>query len=199
MDSTYIKCNTFRIYNDLRQLSRKIIKGSGAENFDKKFVSFNDHDFDSNGLLNVVGERREGYINERPYSKPISKEQVYPVENLVTNDRARKHLKNSYKKKTEFNAEYCREIVEAVAVWPKFIAASRIPEGYRNGGLLYTGFINEYQQWCLPSWVWTNASSIRYFCRSNKVDKAKLLGDKLLALQNFRGGGSSDMILDQKA
>lgn len=188
MDFTYLKCNTFRIYNDLRQFARKIIKGSGVENFDKKFVSFKDYDFDSNGRLKAQGEIFEGYINELPFGKPISKVQVYPVENFVTDDGVRKHFIVSFKEKSNLKAKYCSEIEEAAEIWPKFIEASKMPKGYKNGGLLYTGFINEYQQWCLPSWIWTNASSIRYFCRSNQVDKAEFLGNKLLSLQNFRGG-----------
>lgn len=188
MDCTYIKCNCFRLYSNLRQFARKVIKGSGNENIDNWFISFKDSDFDDEELVLNNCSNQSGFINETNIADTIRKGEVYPVENFITNECLRNQFTGSFRSKARIKHEYCKDVNEASSYWPVFIEQARIPAGYRNGGLLYTGFIKEYQEWCLPSWVWTNASSIRYYCSTGQIEKARNLGNLLLSLQDSSGG-----------
>ena len=68
------------------------------------------------------------------------------------------------------------------------MAKSLIPNGQEHEGTLYAGYIGETQEWCLPSWIWTNAATVRMYCTTNKVEDAKALADKLAAQQQDCGG-----------
>lgn len=76
--------------------------------------------------------------------------------------------------------------------WMKFIEHSIIPDGSENSGLHYAGFISEdIHQWCLPSWIWTNAATVSIFCtlgNESNIAEAKRLGDILISKQQECGG-----------
>lgn len=78
---------------------------------------------------------------------------------------------------------------EAVDTWGSFIEASIIPESSESAGLCHAGYVGDgYDCWCLPSWIWTNAATVRMLCCIGKIDKAKQMGEKLIELQQDCGG-----------
>lgn len=73
-------------------------------------------------------------------------------------------------------------------IWFRFIYNSTICFDENKKGLLYAGFIHESNTWCLSSWVWTMAASIRVLCQN---DKYFLLNDsvnRLISSQQECGG-----------
>lgn len=77
---------------------------------------------------------------------------------------------------------------DAGMLWDSFIRNAQIPTGLDHAGTLYAGYIGEAQEWCLPSWIWTNAATVRAYCANSSIDKAKALADKLAAQQQECGG-----------
>lgn len=115
----------------------------------------------------------------------VLKSQAFPVENIVA--------ENSFAElKTSFQRKACKHNkgitnAEAHEKWKSFIERSEIPDGYRNSGLCYAGYILDCESWCLPSWIWTNAAIIRVLCEEN-LSKAEKMADKLLKMQRDCGG-----------
>lgn len=72
--------------------------------------------------------------------------------------------------------------------WRKFIESSAISSGKEHEGSLYAGYILEKEEWCLPSWIWTNAAIIRMYCITGNVETAKSLA-YILASQQLKCGG----------
>ena len=77
---------------------------------------------------------------------------------------------------------------EASSLWDSFARSAEIPSGLDHAGTLYAGYIGETQQWCLPSWIWTNAATVRAYCANSSIEKAKALADKLAEQQQECGG-----------
>lgn len=77
---------------------------------------------------------------------------------------------------------------EASSLWDSFVRSAEIPSGLDHAGTLYAGYIGETQQWCLPSWIWTNAATLRAYCANSSIEKAKALADKLAEQQQECGG-----------
>ena len=77
---------------------------------------------------------------------------------------------------------------EASTLWDSFIQSSVIPSGSDHAGTLYAGYIGETQEWCLQSWIWTNAATVRAYCANSSIEKAKALADKLADQQQECGG-----------
>lgn len=75
----------------------------------------------------------------------------------------------------------------ATATWMQFIENSYI-RGNDFKGNLYAGYIVDVGAWVLPSWVWTNAATVRCYCKIGQVEKAKGLGNVLLKEQHDCGG-----------
>lgn len=71
--------------------------------------------------------------------------------------------------------------------WNASITHSKISQGQFSDSL-YAGYIAEYKEWCLPSWIWTNAATVRVYCACSSIEKAKLLADNLAAKQQECGG-----------
>ena len=61
---------------------------------------------------------------------------------------------------------------EASTLWNSFIQSAEIPSGLEHAGTLYAGYIGESQERCLPSWIWTNAATVRAYCTSSLIEKA---------------------------
>lgn len=76
----------------------------------------------------------------------------------------------------------------AVNYWKMFIKNASIPEDDDFAGSLYAGYIAECNEWCLPSWIWTNAATIRMYCTTNNLLEAKALADRLAEKQQDCGG-----------
>lgn len=76
---------------------------------------------------------------------------------------------------------------EACLLWNEFIHKSVITHGEFKGNL-YAGYIAESKEWCLPSWIWTNAAIIREYCHMGMLDEAKVLVAQLASRQQECGG-----------
>lgn len=76
----------------------------------------------------------------------------------------------------------------ASTLWDCFIRSAEIPSGLEHACTLYAGYIGESQEWCLPSWIWTNAATVRAYCANSSIEKAKALADKLAEQQQECGG-----------
>lgn len=74
-------------------------------------------------------------------------------------------------------------------IWNSFIENSRMPKGFRNESFHFAGFIaDKINNWCLPSWIWTNAAIVRYYCNTDKLAKAKNLANRFIQEQHDSGG-----------
>lgn len=79
-------------------------------------------------------------------------------------------------------------INDATDIWYSFIEESKIQSEEDFRGFLYPGYIAESKEWCLPSWIWTNAASVRMYCAVNRLEEAKALANKLSDQQQICGG-----------
>lgn len=77
---------------------------------------------------------------------------------------------------------------KANVCWTSFINNAWIPSEEGFEGTLYAGYIAEKKEWCLPSWIWTNAAIVRAFCETDKMDISIKLADKLTSYQQKCGG-----------
>ncbi len=185
--NVYLSCKLNSAKDKLKQVAKRIIRGEKMP-ANKLFVDFTDDDFDSANHLKTIAGTAGAYINELNARGEISKDMVFPIENLITDMTLKKEFRESYRKKSKAINTYCSRIEEALPLWELFIANSRIPTGYRHAGLSYAGFINEYQDWCLPSWIWINGALARCFCTIDQTEKALDIGEQLLKYQTEAGG-----------
>lgn len=122
-------------------------------------------------------------------AKKLSKSDYYPVENLVDSASCSlfetSYRQNGGKVVKSDNLSY----FDAASLWDFFISNSRIPEGFKNSGFHFAGFIGDgIFQWCLPSWIWTNAAIVRYYLEVGRVVDAESLGQLFLNRQHESGG-----------
>lgn len=178
----------FELYGILHKNAKKVLKRNNELPPTMKMVDFKVDKFDADGYCKIDMEKNF-FINDLEFAKNnlmLKKSQVYPIENLVPS-RFDRNYDASFiirKKKLKFS----KSIDEASLKWDKFLSNSVIPTGYRNEGCHYAGFISECQEWCLPSWIWTNAALVRYYCLNDEKEKAKKLGDTIISQQLDCGG-----------
>lgn len=72
-------------------------------------------------------------------------------------------------------------------LWYSFIEHSRIAN-INFYGNLYAGYLADASTWVLSSWIWTNAASIRCFCKQGKINEAISFCDVLINQQQECGG-----------
>ncbi len=72
--------------------------------------------------------------------------------------------------------------------WMRFIENSVIKNENAFNGFHYAGYILEKKEWCLPSWIWTNAAIVRLLTNIKDIKGATSLADKLLSYQQPCGG-----------
>lgn len=53
---------------------------------------------------------------------------------------------------------------------------------------MYAGYVYEANKWCLSSWIWTMAASVRTFAQNNKIILLKDCVNKLINMQQECGG-----------
>lgn len=173
------------LYGRVHQLAKKILRKSVLPNY--RMVSVGENDFNTRGCvkLKVPGT----FFNETvPAPNVINKKEVYPIENIVAMDSC-KNLRSSFELRKKYRKlKLGIDEKQAVDMWTEFVENSTIPEGYRNEGLHYAGYIYEAEEWCLPSWVWTNAALIRMYCRTGQLEKARKLTDLVIEMQQDCGG-----------
>lgn len=78
---------------------------------------------------------------------------------------------------------------DCLPLWNRFIYNSVIPATEECSGSLYAGYIADTKKWCLPSWIWTTAASVRVFANSDKTDLLKCVVGYLIDNQTNAGGG----------
>ncbi|MBO6526348.1 glycoside hydrolase family 88 protein [Erythrobacter sp.] len=149
------------------------------------FVNVSPEDLDAFGAVRIEGLHQEQFVRDARGNVPVS--QLYPVENAVpvgTN----KHLAQSFRQsKIDRGAVSTQHF--APGLWRTFIENAAIPDGYRNAGLKYAGYVGtQRESWCLPSWIWTNAAIVRFFCNAGEFEEAVRIADILLAKQEETGG-----------
>lgn len=170
----------YRVYGWAHKTAKRLLKRSNNLPRSVKLISIADNGSGQVKLTNTE------FVNEKVLETDVVElHDVFPVENLVSVEATGGSI--SYRRKFE-SVDYALSLEEAKNLWPIFIENSIIPENYRYGGTHYTGYVLECQEWCLPSWIWTNAALVRYYIKCGLVDAAKKLGDVLLANQDICGG-----------
>ena len=81
----------------------------------------------------------------------------------------------------------CRP-ADAFPLWMEFINNSIIRKEQDFVGTHFAGYVLENSEWCLPSWIWTNAALVRMYCSMGDLQKAKDLGEQLAERQQECGG-----------
>lgn len=175
-------CYIYRIYLQMRNVAKTVLRGRQAD-LDYLFVDLKESDFDETGILKCSVTGDDCYIDGHSTKYPIKKDELFPIENLVTNASIAKQYSKSYRNKRKEKPSYTHDVESAVKLWPLFLVNSRIPDGYKYAGFSYAGYIEEYQEWCLPSWIWTNAAAVRYYCMADQIDEALQLGKVILQYQ----------------
>tara|TARA_R110002051_G_scaffold238375_2_gene299120 strand:+ start:11309 stop:12679 length:1371 start_codon:yes stop_codon:yes gene_type:complete len=174
----------YKIYCNVHRWAKQILQGKGTPTY--RMISINPISFSKNYKIEINGS----YINDIVIDIPtnISKKNLFPVENIVAIGSNR-HLKDSYIKNKKGSLSLGINKNDAKITWESFLNSSIIPKGYKNGGLHYTGYIaDSINEWCLPSWVWTNAALVRMYCNKDEITKATYIGDLLLKQQLECGG-----------
>lgn len=188
MHAKDVKRMIYELYGTMHKMAKLLLKKNNRLSNKIKMVDFSANDFDRNDIT-LITSCESGFINENYYEnmpESIKKNEVYPVENFVHSTFDSHYPVSFTKKKVRFR--FAKTIDEAFNNWGQFVKASQIPTGYRNGMCHFAGYIKEYQQWCLPSWIWTNAAIVRYYCLNNEFDKARVLGDLIISQQQPCGG-----------
>lgn len=80
------------------------------------------------------------------------------------------------------------DINKACHYWNQFIQNAIIIDDEDFEDNLYAGYILETKEWCLPSWIWTNAATVRLLCGIGNIKRAKSLADVLTSKQQESGG-----------
>lgn len=170
------------LYGLTHKTAKKILKKDNELPSNVRLVDF------PNSLFTVGTLKLENtdFVNEMAVNGTVDKSQVYPTENLVS-AAADSRLPLSFARKTS-NSKIGCTVTEAQSYWKQFIETSAIPVGYRNEGIHYAGYIKECAAWCLPSWIWTNAAIVRYYCAVNEIEEAKALGNLIISQQQKCGG-----------
>lgn len=163
--------------------AKRILRKSFNPNF--RFV-----DVSADNIKDHKVEIEEPFINEINIDKKakIDISNVYPLENVVA-IKTNFHLRESFLKLKTRKVLFFDNSTGAAEAWRKFLDNSRISDNYKYGGLHYTGYIlSNINNWCLPSWIWTNAALIRYYCDNDELKKAIELGELLMKNQLDNGG-----------
>jgi hypothetical protein len=149
-----------------------------------RMVDIDAGDFSDSGKVFISMDEKVVYVEQN--DSLFEKKAVYPVENVVP-IRTNNHLKNSFVK-SRLKSQYGVEQEKSRTYWESFIRRSRIAQGYKNEGLHYSGFIGDNRGWCLPSWIWTNAALVKYYCFDGNYDEAARITNLLSKLQLPCGG-----------
>jgi rhamnogalacturonyl hydrolase YesR len=152
-----------------------------------RFVDIRGRDVSANGT--VLFEGLDFAEIEEALGSEVKIDQLYPVENAVPLG-SNPHLRTSYERRPlESDCQGTEAQRFSPGLWRKFIDRADIPAGYRNAGLKYAGYIaSGRDSWCLPSWIWTNAAIVRYFCEVGDLERAVTIGDVLVSKQEGEGG-----------
>ena len=174
----------YKIYCKIHSVTKILIQKKTRVHF--RMINLSPLNFSKNQEIEIKGP----YINDIELNKPtmILRDNLFPVENIV-DIGSNMQLKESYEQKKESNSPLGVKLKDASMVWESFLDASVIPDGYKNGGLHYTGYISDkINEWCLPTWIWTNAALVRMYCNNGNIIKALQIADLLMKQQLDCGG-----------
>lgn len=178
----------YKLYGILHKIAKKLLHRN-IYSSTYRMISVLKKNLYVDDTLNIKSQELGTYINDMsPIPNLLKKEDVFPVENIVATGAF-----SSFNDSFVFQRK-CRESelgineIQAENIWMEFIENSEIPEGYKNGGLHYAGYILDCEEWCLPSWVWTNAALVRMYCFLGKIDMSRKIVDELIMLQQNCGG-----------
>lgn len=82
----------------------------------------------------------------------------------------------------------CNCLSQASEAWDDFIKRSFIHDNVNYVGNQYAGYLKDVGQWILPSWIWTNAASVRVLCGFGAMEEAQGLVEILARQQQDCGG-----------
>lgn len=174
----------YKPYCKIHRIAKVVIQKNTKRHF--RMVNIGPEDFSKHQEIEISGS----YINDIEIDKPtiIKKNNLFPIENIVDIE-SNINLKDSYKQKKNLSLSLGVNLQAANMSWESFLDASVIPDGYKNSGLHYTGYISEnINEWCLPSWIWTNAALVRMYCNKGNIIKALKIADLLMKQQLECGG-----------
>lgn len=168
---------------NLHRLAKRLL-GRQRTPKDYMFVDVSSSDISQDGTVNIVRD-----TPRQAAPRNVALDELYPVENVVQIG-SNKHLRMSFIVQGSTAPRGSRHFPDfSQKVWRDFVDNADIPEGYRNAGLKYGGYIaSGRDSWCLPSWIWTNAAVVRYLCFAGELATAQKVGEILLAKQEPEGG-----------
>lgn len=176
----------YEVYGSIHRVVKKILRRSTSTNA-YRMISIASERMNENGMIKVG--TGISFFNELvPAPEYINKNEVYPAENILPTGCCL-NLKDSFTlnhRCTEKELGIKKK--DAESAWLRFIKASEIEDGYRNAGLHYAGYILNAEEWCLPSWIWTNAALVRMYCAINDIGNARKIADELIKQQQDCGG-----------
>lgn len=119
----------------------------------------------------------------------LLRKNVFPTANIISKSNLA-GLKRSYSKNMVFRFTRKNYIDMPIQdLWMRFIDSSRIEEGYMYEGLHFAGFISDgFENWCLPHWIWTNASIVNFYFDSGDYERGLFLSELLMKIQDASGG-----------
>jgi len=174
----------YKLYCKIHRIAKILFQKKTRRHF--RMVNISSQDFSKYQKIEIKGP----YINDIEFNKPtiIMKDNLFPVENIVDIGSNMK-FKESYEQKKESNSPLGVKLRDASIIWESFLDSSVIPDGYKNAGLHYTGYISDkINEWCLPTWIWTNAALVRMYCNNGNIIKALQITDLLMKQQLECGG-----------
>lgn len=178
----------YELYGSLHRTAKKLLRRSISTS-SYRMINIQEKEIGCDGYIKTTGEELGTYINDMdPIPEVLRTQDLFPVENIVSQG-AFPSFEDSFQKKRKCKeSQLGAENDNATKLWMEFVENSEIPQGYRNGGLHYAGYILDCEEWCLPSWIWTNAALVRMYCRIGELDKARIIVDKIIELQQDCGG-----------
>lgn len=176
------------IYGLIHKYLKKLLRRN-ITNDSYKMVNISYDNYLKNKIELIKGIDEGNYINNlTDSSNGINLKDFYPIENIVPKGSF-SFLKETYVKKNKIILKKMGVSIEnCESIWLEFIKNSKISSEYKYGDLHYAGFIWEVNEWCLPSWIWTNAAIVKMYCTLNKIKEAKELANNIIQYQEQCGG-----------
>ncbi len=95
---------------------------------------------------------------------------------------------NDYPQAADYRVRLGISAEDSTLLWKRFIYNATIPANETNAGSLYAGYIMEARRWCLPSWIWTSAASVRVLINEDRICLLEDVVHHLVECQTNRGG-----------
>lgn len=181
----YIETILYRAVGKGHYYSKKLTKRSREYHFRMVDVP---SDIDYKNILKECSEHNISIngIQGNRVEKDKPENVLFPIENIVPLGSF-PSLKDSFQETRRRHTFGVKER-DAEELWLCFVQQSMIPNGYKYAGLSYAGYILDFESWCLPSWIWTNAANVRMYAEIGKNLDALRIANILLEQQQPCGG-----------